>query len=79
VAERVVTHGVRISIRLDGRGMGAVVVDGVDISDRVRGIEIGARPNVSPLVKISLVPDEIEIDAESTVITDTAVHYGPRA
>ena len=54
----------KVQIKTEVGKNSKVLIDGHDIGNRLTGVDVSLKADYIPVVKLELVPDEIEIDGE---------------
>lgn len=68
----------KVEIRIDHRGMGTVKVDGVDISDKTRALDISQEVGRMPRVTLELVALGLDVELEDAEIATRILRPEPR-
>lgn len=58
----------KVKITLDKNGMGQLFLDGKDFSNGARGITLESKVGQIPLVTVTFMPTEIEIEIEAAEV-----------
>lgn len=58
----------KVQIKTEFGKNSKVLIDGYDVGNRLTGIDVSLKADYIPVVKLELVPDEIEIEGDFEVL-----------